>query len=71
MSRTSDASPAKTGALSSISPFKSRMWEGRATKALYVWFLPNAPSQKYTQHQLYSQYQRKPQLSYTLMRAAA
>ena len=42
------------------------MWVGRAVNALYVWFLANAPSQKYTQHQLYSQYQRNPQLSYTV-----
>ena len=67
MSRTSDARDAKTDAPSSSSPFKSRTWVGRAAKALYVWFLANAPSQKYTQHQLYSQYQRKLQLSYTLL----
>ena len=30
---------------SSSSPFKSRTWAGRAKKALYVWFLANAPSQ--------------------------
>lgn len=33
------------GAPSSSSPFKSRTLVGRATNALYVWFLANAPSQ--------------------------
>ena len=36
------------GATSNSSPHKSRTLAGRATKALYVWFLANAPSQKNT-----------------------
>ncbi len=47
------AGAANCAAVGSAAP--ARCARGGAAKALYVWFLANAPSQKCTQHQLYSQ----------------